>query len=228
MNPTLTRDSVAAVSADKTTPDGAPDPLEDAMAEAVASMEAREKGDEVTLEPKKDSNTAITEALIAAKKELQEALEQTKKETESFRDKWLRAAADLENYKKRAVREREELEKFANERLLKDLLPILDDLDRALAGVAATTDAKLVVDGLRLLQKKFLTQLEKHHVTTFESSGKGFDPSLHEAVQQVHADTPAGTVAAELQRGFMISGRLLRPALVTVSLGPAAGQGEKT
>jgi molecular chaperone GrpE len=194
------------------------DAIEEAMAEAVASVEARERSDDT----KKDPGEAVTEALIEAKRELESALQQTQKEAESFRDKWLRAAADLENYRKRAAREREDVEKFANEKLLKDLLPVLDDLDRALgmAGPNVPDEAKKVVDGLRLVQKKFVAQLEKHGVTTFESVGKSFDPSLHEAVQQVHADSPAGSVAVELQRGFLISGRLLRPALVTVSLGP--------
>jgi molecular chaperone GrpE len=193
--------------------------IDDAMAEAVASVEARESA-----ESRKGAGEAVTEALIEAKKELESALQQTQKEAESFRDKWLRAAADLENYRKRAQREREETEKFANEKLLKDLLPVLDDLDRALGTLAPKSDeAKLVAEGVAMVHKKFVSQLEKHGITTFESVGKAFDPSLHEAVQQVHSDTPAGSVANELQRGFLISGRLLRPALVTVSLGPKAG-----
>jgi molecular chaperone GrpE len=198
--------------------------IEDAMAEAVASVEARER--DASDEPRKGAGEAVTEALIEAKKELESALQQTQKEAESFRDKWLRAAADLENYRKRAQREREEVEKFANEKLLKDLLPVLDDLDRAIGTVSASSDeAKLVAEGVAMVQKKFVAQLDKHGVTTFESVGKAFDPSLHEAVQQVHADVPAGSVANELQRGFLINGRLLRPAMVTVSLGPKP-QGE--
>lgn len=206
--------------------------LEEAMAEAVASMEAREHGGEVEVEvdppeggEQKDAGTAVTEALLEAKHELESALKQTQKEAEGFREKWLRAAADLENYRKRAQREREEVEKFANEKLLKDLLPVLDDLDRALemVGSEPPSDAVQIVDGMKLVHKKFVSALERHGVTTFESKGEPFDPALHEAVQQVHADTPAGSVAAELQRGWMIAGRLLRPALVTVSLGPEGG-----
>src|SRR5688500_15814765 len=136
------------------------------MAEAVASVEARERS----------AGEAVTEALIEAKKELEAALAQTQKEAESFRDKWLRAAADLENYRKRAQREREELEKFANEKLIKDLLPGLDDLDRALdmVGPNPSPDVEKVVEGMRLVQKKNMAQLEKHGVTTFESVGKAF------------------------------------------------------
>lgn len=214
----------------KQAPDNAA--LEEAMAEAVASMEAREHGDEeeVEVDPsaeetRKDAGAAVTEALIEAKKELEAALQQTQKEAEGFREKWLRSAADLENYRKRAQRERDEVEKFANEKLLKDLIPVLDDLDRALemVGTEPSGDAAQIVDGMKLVHKKFVSALEKHGVTTFESKGEAFDPALHEAVQQVHADTPPGTVAAELQRGWMIAGRLLRPAMVTVSLGPEGG-----
>ena len=189
------------------------------MADAVAAVEARERTDDPEAS-KRDAGAAVTEALIEARKELESALQQTQKEAESFREKWLRAAADLENYRKRAQREREDVEKFANEKLLKDLLPVLDDMDRALEMKPASDEAQQVDEGIRMVHKKFISQLEKHGVTTFESMGKAFDPSLHEAVQQVHADMPPGSVAIELQRGFLISGRLLRPALVAVSLGP--------
>ncbi len=191
------------------------------MAEAVASVEARER--------KGSAGEAVTEALIEAKKELESALQQTQKEAESFREKWLRAAADLENYRKRAQREREDVEKFANEKLLKDLLPVLDDLDRALGMIGPNPPPEVVqvVDGMRLVQKKFVASLEKHGVTTFDSVGTSFDPALHEAVQQTHADVPPGSVAHELQRGFLISGRLLRPAMVTVSLGPSKDQTDR-
>ena len=142
----------------------------------------------------------------------------------AFREKWLRAAADLENYRKRAQRERDDAVKFGNERLLKDLLPVLDDLERAIAAVESskTTDAgRQLLDGVQLVHRKFLGQLEKNGVTTFDSKGTPFDPSHHEAVQQAHADAAPGTVVEELQRGFKLNERLLRPALVVVSLGPS-------
>lgn len=201
----------------------------------MASMQAREEedtgieieveGGEASDEPKsRGAGEAVTEALIGAKKELEDVLDQTQKEATSFRERWMRAAADLENYKKRASKEREEVQKFGNERLLKDLLPVLDDLDRAIEMIPAEADkAEMqLLDGVKLVRKKFLGQLEKHGVTTFDSRGEAFDPAQHEAVQQVHSEHPAGAVATELQRGFMINGRLLRPAMVTVSLGPSA------
>jgi molecular chaperone GrpE len=100
---------------------------------------------------------------------------------------------------------------------------VVDDLERAVAalGAAEGGDARLV-EGVRMVQRKFLAQLEKHGVTTFEAEGTAFDPGQHEAVQQVNAPAAAGTVVTQLQRGFMLHERLLRPALVVVSLGPGA------
>lgn len=200
--------------------------LESAMQEAVAAVEAREAPHPA----KPSAGDAITEALIAAKKELEEVLAQTKKEAEHMRERWLRAAADFENYKKRAAREREETVKYGNERLLKDFLPVMDDLELALDAAARVEDkqkaADQLMEGVRLVTKKFVSQLEKHGVATFESVGEPFDPNLHEAVQQEYGDMEAGKVVRQLQRGFKLNERLLRPSMVVVSLGPPAGQGD--
>lgn len=206
--------------------DGAGDSdLDSAMQEALGAVEARE-GDGKGADKPKSAADAVTESLIAAKKELEQVLEQTKKETEHLRSKWLRAAADLENYKKRAQREREETVKYGNERLLKDFLPVIDDLELAVGAAERADDkekaADQLTDGVRLVLKKFVSQLEKHGVTTFEAVGEAFDPNLHEAVQQMNSDMEAGKVFQQLQRGFKLSERLLRPAMVVVSLGPAA------
>lgn len=193
------------------------------MKEAVEAVEARERGGEAPAGQSGGAAAAVTEALIAAKKELQDALEQAKKEAQGYHERWLRAAADLENYRKRALREREDAEKFSNEKLLRDFLPVVDDLERAVAAIGAVEDettAKLV-EGVRMVQKKFLAQLERHGVATFEAEGKAFDPAQHEAVQQINAEQPPGQVVSQLQRGFMLHDRLLRPALVVVSMGPA-------
>ena len=196
--------------------------LESAMQEAVAAVERREP----PAPPKTSANDAITEALIAAKKELEDVLGQTKKEAEHMRERWLRAAADFENYKKRAAREREETVKYGNERLLKDFLPVMDDLELALDAAARVDDkqkaADQLMEGVRLVTKKFIGQLEKHGVSTYEATGEPFDPNLHEAVQQEHGAMEAGRVVRQLQRGFKLNERLLRPSMVVVSLGPQA------
>jgi molecular chaperone GrpE len=221
------------VSDDKKSPvpdaeSGGPAPgndLEKAMKEAIASVEARERGDAPAAAAAPSAAEAITESLLRARKELEEALEQTKKEAQSFHERWLRSAADMENYRKRAMREQDDIRKFGSERLLKDFLPPIDDLERAVAALEGADVGEAggkLVEGVRMVHRKFLGQLEKHGVTTFEAVGKAFDPGQHEAVQQVNADAPAGTVVTQLQRGFLLHERLLRPALVVVSLGPGA------
>jgi molecular chaperone GrpE len=198
--------------------------IAEAMKEAMAALDQKQRPQAEA--PTRDAADVVTEAMIKAKHELEAVLEQTKKETEHFRDKWMRAAADLENYKKRASKERDEVAKFANEKLLKDFLPIVDDVDRALASLLAQpTDptAQILIDGVKMVQKKFISQLEKHQVVAFESEGEVFDPARHEAVQQINSPVPAGKVVTQLQRGFLIHDRLLRPAMVVVSLGPGSG-----
>lgn len=196
--------------------------LEEAMAEAVAAVEGRASGGEGA----PSAGEAVTEALISARKELEEALEQTQKEAAQLRDRWMRAAADLENYRRRAAKEREDVQRFGIEKLLRDFLPVVDDLERALsiAEGADNATAEQLLGGVRLVQKKFLSTLEKHGVTTFESKGEPFNPERHEAVQQAHSPVAAGAVADQLQRGFLLHDRLLRPALVVVSLGPEGGE----
>jgi molecular chaperone GrpE len=130
-------------------------------------------------------------------------------------DARLRAAADLDNFKKRAQREREEIQKFGSERLLKDLLPVVDNLDRALA---AAPQGDPMAKGVELVRKGLEEALLRHGVEAFSALGKPFDPRVHEALAQL--DVPGaepGSVVAEHGRGFLLHGRLLRPAMVAVS-----------
>jgi molecular chaperone GrpE len=136
----------------------------------------------------------------------------------------VRAVADLENYKKRAVRERDEVQKFGAEKLLKDLLPVKDNLDRALA--AAAPDDPLVA-GVKLVRSTFEQALSRHGVKSFSALGQPFDPARHEALMQVPSAAAApGTVVTELARGFTLNERLVRPAMVGVSVAPPAGAPE--
>ncbi len=139
-------------------------------------------------------------------------------------EKLLRAAADLENYKKRAAREREEVQRFGIEKVLKDVLPVLDGLDRALA---AAPEGDALAKGVRLVRTTFEQALARHGVTAFSAMGARFDPAVHEALLQVPTDAePPGTVVLEHARGFKLHDRLIRPAMVGVAIGappPAAG-----
>jgi molecular chaperone GrpE len=131
-------------------------------------------------------------------------------------DRLLRLAADFENYKKRAAREREEYVALANERLLKELLPILDDLERALAAAEQHEEAQLE-EGVRLVHRSLASLLARNGVTEIEAAGK-FDPHVHEALlQQPAEDKESGDVVDVIQKGYTLGGRVVRPARVIVA-----------
>lgn len=144
-------------------------------------------------------------------------LEQEKKD---LHDRLLRTAADFENYKKRAKKEMDDAANRGREQLLKELLPALDNLTRALQHAPAGDPLAV---GVQQTEKLLLQALEKFGVTRFESVGKPFDPSVHDAIQQVEtSEMPAGTVAQEFAPGYLLGQRLLRPAMVAVAKAPPA------
>jgi molecular chaperone GrpE len=131
-------------------------------------------------------------------------------------DRLLRLAADFENYKKRAARERSEYIALANERLLAELLPILDDLERALTAAEDHEEAQLE-DGVRLVHRSLAALLERYGVTPIETDGK-FDPHVHEALlSQPAEDVEPGSVLDVVQKGYKLGDRVVRPARVVVS-----------
>jgi molecular chaperone GrpE len=136
-------------------------------------------------------------------------------------DRWKRAAADFDNYKKRAHREREEYVALANERLVKELLPILDDLERALAAVGEHEEAT-VEDGVRLVYRSLASLLERNGVKEIETSGK-FDPHVHEALLSQPSEAEEGSVIDVEQKGYVIGDRVVRPARVVIAAAPANG-----
>jgi molecular chaperone GrpE len=150
---------------------------------------------------------------------LAKAITSLQAQNRDTRDKMLRIAADFENFKKRSRKEQLEAVRRAEDKLVIEFLPVLDNLERALGHTEG--DAGGVVAGVGMVQKQFLALLEKHEIRPFDSLGQPFDPERHEAIQQAHSDAPAGTVAQQLQRGYLRGDKLVRPALVVVSLGPA-------
>jgi len=141
-------------------------------------------------------------------------------------ERLLRSAAEFENFRKRSQKEKEDAAKFGNEKLLKDFLPVMDNLERALDHVEQH-DLAQVIEGVKLVQKLFESTLARHGVTGFSAVGKPFDPSLHEALMQKESDEPPGTVVSEMAKGYKLHDRLVRPAAVVVSKSrtPAGGQG---
>ncbi len=143
------------------------------------------------------------------------------KEAQENYDRYLRLSAELENYKKRVEKEKGETYKFANENILKDLLPVLDNLERALEHGRESGNLKALLDGVELTHKSFWTVLEKYGITRIEAMGEEFDPNHHEAVMvQEDAQKPAGQVISQLQIGYRLHNRLVRPAMVVVSKKP--------
>ena len=154
---------------------------------------------------------------------LREALQAKTQEAEEHRERYLRAAAEFDNARKRAAREREDYTRYANESLLRELLPVLDNFSRALQAARSEPGAAAVTAGVELIQRELLRVLEKFGVTPFDSVGQPFDPERHEAIARVPAmGQPEGTVVNETARGYMLNGRVLRPAMVTVATPPDA------
>lgn len=152
---------------------------------------------------------------------LRDALEAKTGEAEEHRDRYLRAAAEFDNARKRAAREREEYTRYANESLLREFLPVLDNFERALQAARGEPAAAAVTAGVELTQRELLRVLEKFGVTPFPSVGQPFDPERHEAIARVPAQgRPEGTVVDETARGYLLNGRVLRPAMVTVASSP--------
>ncbi len=166
---------------------------------------------------------ALEAELRETKATLELSAERAKETLERLKEtheRQLRAVADLDNYKKRAARERDEAEKFAIAKLVKELLPVLDNFDRALEHAANATDQALV-QGVAATRKLFEDTLGKVGVKGFSAKGQPFDPTRHEAVQRVETvDVPANNVAHEIVRGYYLHDRLLRPAMVVVATAP--------
>ncbi|MDA8202185.1 MAG: nucleotide exchange factor GrpE [Chloroflexi bacterium] len=158
------------------------------------------------------------DALQAEVERLQAELEAARRETEAMRTAWQRSAADFQNFRRRSEQEREASLGLASESLLRKLLAVVDDFDRALEAMPAELEQTGWVEGIWLVERKLRGLLDSEGVTAIEAVGQPFDPREHEAV--VHQETteaPDGTVVAELQRGYRLRDRVLRPSLVAVA-----------
>jgi molecular chaperone GrpE len=145
---------------------------------------------------------------------LKQQLAQEKERAEAYLANWQRAAADFQNYKRRVEQEREEVARLANAALVINLLPLVDDLERALASVDARLAGMTWLDGIRLIERKFQALLEMSGLTEIEADGQDFDPNVHEAV--TFGEGEENKVISVVQKGYRLGGRVLRPALVVV------------
>ncbi len=152
---------------------------------------------------------------------LRQQLEAKELEAKENYDRFLRQLAELDNFKKRMAREKTDAIRYANEGLARDLLPVLDNLERAIEHARGGGNGKPLVDGIEMVLKGFLEALSKHGVKQVSALGEPFDPAKHEAIAQVESvHHEPNTVVAEHHKGYYLLDRLLRPALVTVAKVP--------
>lgn len=171
----------------------------------------------MTDEPMTSGEQEPTEAPEVTADELQARIAQLEKEAADYKDQWLRAAADYKNFKRRVEQERADLIRNASAGLLLKLLPVVDDLDRATASAPPEIAETPWYGGFRLIPQKLHTVLESEGVTPIEALGQDFDPTQHEAViYEEAADGQTGKVTAELQKGYKLHDKVLRPTMVKV------------
>lgn len=176
---------------------------------------------------KKDKDkTEITEEMEESLKETErvEEIEDTSEETpleaelEALKDRYLRLQAEYSNYRRRTTEEKSNIYKLANERLIGELLPVLDNFERALSTMEKEKEAKPYLDGVELIQKSFIQVLEKEGLAVIEACGEEFDPNFHHAVlMEETEDKEAGIILEELEKGYTLKEKVIRPTMVIVS-----------
>jgi molecular chaperone GrpE len=183
----------------------------------MKKMPSREREEEMnsSVQPKQFSPTGASDA------DSDDAMAGLQVDLDRFRDLALRSQADFENYKKRAAREKEDAIKYANSSLLQRLVSILDNFELGLAAAKTESERSPIYSGMVLVQKQLNDLLEENGLQTIEADGKKFDPNLHEAIAHEPSQSPEGTVIRQARRGYRFKDRLLRPARVVVSSGPA-------
>ena len=174
------------------------------------------ESDSIENEASEETAPAVENAV--AETTIEEQLVAKEKEARDNWDRFVRERADLENYRKRVNREKEELLNYGNKSLIEEILPVLDSMERAL-GHASEDGQAAVVEGIRMTHGMLVAALKKFGVTPIEAVGTPFDSAFHQAMAQVPSDEyPPNTVVEEYQKGYLLKERLLRPAMVTVSV----------
>lgn len=189
--------------------------------------EPEKTSDKNRVSEKSNSGEEKKEACKDQLKEIQAELETAKQEAKETYDRFLRVSAEFENYKKRSAREMDDLRKYANQSLIVEMLAVVDNLERALnSSNGNSSNDKCMADGVNLTLREILKVFEKFNVKPIESIGKPFDPNFHQAMMQEETDDyPENTVITELQKGYMIHDRLLRPSMVVVAASKAKSTG---
>jgi len=183
----------------------------------MKKIPSREREEEMnsSVQAKQPSPTAAGDA------DSDDAMAGLQADLDRFRDLALRSQADFNNYKKRAAREKEDAVKYANSSLLERLVSILDNFELGLAAAKTESEQSPIYSGMVLVQKQLNDLLEENGLQAIEADGKKFDPNLHEAIAHEPSESAEGTVIRQARRGYRFKDRLLRPARVVVSSGPA-------
>jgi molecular chaperone GrpE len=183
----------------------------------MKKIPSREREEEMnsSVQAKQPSPTAASDA------DSDDAMAGLQADLDRFRDLALRSQADFENYKKRAAREKEDAIKYANSSVLQRLVSILDNFELGLAAAKTESERSPIYSGMVLVQKQLNDLLEENGLQAIEAEGKKFDPNLHEAIAHEPSESPEGTAIRQARRGYRFKDRLLRPARVVVSSGPA-------
>lgn len=192
--------------------------LEAALREAEESV-----GESSAKPPRTGGERGLLDAEPVSEKEAEAVASRLREELADADDRLLRLQAEFENFRKRALRERQEAAQYGSQNLFKDLLSVVDNLERAIAHARESGGGDLAsfLQGVELVQRELLGVFEKNHVTEIEALGKPFDPSLHEAMAQVESGAvPLNTVIEVLEKGFQLRDRLVRPARVIVAKAP--------
>jgi molecular chaperone GrpE len=199
--------------------------LEAALREAEAAVDARHGGgvERAKADARPDAVEALIQAYKAESEKLGRELEAAQAEATASKDRYVRTAADLDNLRRRQLKERQETLQYGHENLVKDLLNTVDNLERAVdhAKGSEAKDLVALLQGVELAQRELVTVLGKHGVEVIEAEGVAFDPNVHEAVAQIEeGSVPPGSVARVYQKGYRLRDRLLRPARVVVAVAP--------
>lgn len=204
------------------------DDLEKKVAEDAESIEEKIKktADDLADEGKKSASQAEKATAKAAEKTVKIAeseLDRLKDELTEAKDRALRSLAELENFRQRKNREMADDRKYAAMDLARDILPVWDNMGRAIEAAEKDLDASTLIDGVKMMHKQFLDIFKKHHIEKIDALGKPFDPNFHESIAMLPSDEPAGNVIVDSQAGFTLHDRVVRPTQVVVSAAkPAA------
>lgn len=180
--------------------------------------DANAEDEEVAAEQAEDGDASADGDAPDAIGELEDRLEKAQEDVRAEHDRYTRLYAEFENYKKRSSREMQEFRKFANENLIRELLPVIDNLERAIQSSDTASEGSCILQGVDMTLKEIMRVLERFNVQPVEALGQPFDPNYHEAVGQEESDTEEDNIVVkEFQKGYLLHNRLIRPAMVIVS-----------